>query len=707
MATDRRFGVTGDYAIKMPVKALAAANITLYGAQTIDGVAVTTGDRVLVTGQTSAVDNGIYDVDTGTWTRSADFDGPYDVTKGTLVTVNEGTIYSRTCWALSTADPITIGTSALSFVSAVFSDSATVSFTASGAGAVATTVQEKLQEFPSVQDFGAVGDGVINDDAAFAAAAARNIPVFVPPNLTYYLTSAVSGDFFSFGYPALLGGGSLPNLNILRRQQPADLVPVVASGAYWAFGDSFTTGQGATTTAQAYAYRLAQKLGMPLTNYGVSGKASFEATKQLFNRPATAVDAVNRTNGLATWMAAFNDVYRGGSGVKTLSKIKGELRSFLAAMFETTCVAGNSAGSVTGTWSSMGATSMWTRAERSLGGFGRKSTENGAALTYAFSGDNLVIHTYNSDGVNERVGSFTATVDGTLAATFNGDGKADGITDGSYNNRLTHEAVVLSGFGSGAHTAVITVISDGVKPVYIDAIGTMMPGPYCAPVVIGEGAFQPPLGWAQGGGIWSQAAMEAATRAVNDVVAEFSGYPVAVARTNDFFNPSNGIAADNNHPNDTGHAQIAAAFLKAMAIKPVKTSSLMCVLTKSVAQSLTTGVNNLLTFDTEIVNDGSMHSTSVNPSRITAPMSGYITLTGNLGWAANVTGVRQIVVFKNGAQYREIISILPTTGGNETVASFACTVPVTAGDYLELSQVQNSGGALNTYGGVIEAIYAR
>ena len=59
MATDRRFGVTGDYAIKMPVKALAAANITLYGAQTIDGVAVTTGDRVLVTGQTSAGDNGI------------------------------------------------------------------------------------------------------------------------------------------------------------------------------------------------------------------------------------------------------------------------------------------------------------------------------------------------------------------------------------------------------------------------------------------------------------------------------------------------------------------------------------------------------------------------------------------------------------------------------------------------------------------------
>lgn len=154
MATDRRFGVTGDYAIKMPVKALAAANITLYGAQTIDGVAVTTGDRVLVTGQTSAVDNGIYDVDTGTWTRSADFDGPYDVTKGTLVTVTDGTFYSNTGWRLSSSTPITIGTSALTFQSAVFSDSDQVYFTAAGAGAVPRTSQDKMRERIDGRDFG-------------------------------------------------------------------------------------------------------------------------------------------------------------------------------------------------------------------------------------------------------------------------------------------------------------------------------------------------------------------------------------------------------------------------------------------------------------------------------------------------------------------------------------------------------------------------
>jgi hypothetical protein len=48
-------------------------------------------------------------------------------------------------------------------------------------------VQAKLREYVSVKDFGAVGDGVTDDTAAFVAACAQTQDVFVPPG-TYVLT---------------------------------------------------------------------------------------------------------------------------------------------------------------------------------------------------------------------------------------------------------------------------------------------------------------------------------------------------------------------------------------------------------------------------------------------------------------------------------------------------------------------------------------
>ncbi|CAB4136480.1 hypothetical protein UFOVP312_1, partial [uncultured Caudovirales phage] len=54
--------------------AATTANITLSGTQTIDGVAVTAGQRVLVKNQSSAAQNGIYVAAAGAWARSTDAD---------------------------------------------------------------------------------------------------------------------------------------------------------------------------------------------------------------------------------------------------------------------------------------------------------------------------------------------------------------------------------------------------------------------------------------------------------------------------------------------------------------------------------------------------------------------------------------------------------------------------------------------------------
>ena len=62
---DRTDGLSSAAAIKGPCHVATTTNISLYGLQTIDGVSVVSGDRVLVKDQTAAYENGIYICDTG------------------------------------------------------------------------------------------------------------------------------------------------------------------------------------------------------------------------------------------------------------------------------------------------------------------------------------------------------------------------------------------------------------------------------------------------------------------------------------------------------------------------------------------------------------------------------------------------------------------------------------------------------------------
>jgi len=70
----------------------SSGNITLSGTQTVDGVALAVGDRVLVTAQTDQKTNGVYVVAAGAWTRALDSDTSAEVPRLSGVRVLEGTI---------------------------------------------------------------------------------------------------------------------------------------------------------------------------------------------------------------------------------------------------------------------------------------------------------------------------------------------------------------------------------------------------------------------------------------------------------------------------------------------------------------------------------------------------------------------------------------------------------------------------------------
>jgi hypothetical protein len=95
--------IVSGFAVKAPVKTASTANLTLSGEQTVDGIALVAGDRILVKDQTTASQNGIYVVATGAWTRSTDLD-TWAETAGAFVFVEEGTSNADLGF-LCTSDP--------------------------------------------------------------------------------------------------------------------------------------------------------------------------------------------------------------------------------------------------------------------------------------------------------------------------------------------------------------------------------------------------------------------------------------------------------------------------------------------------------------------------------------------------------------------------------------------------------------------------
>lgn len=113
--------IEGKVDAKDSVLAIADSNIPLTGTAplVIDGVTIPTNSRVGLVGQTNGTQNGTYlfVITTGnyTLTRTTDANSTDKVTSGMYFLVTNGTVYSGYECLLTTSDPITLGTTSLTF----------------------------------------------------------------------------------------------------------------------------------------------------------------------------------------------------------------------------------------------------------------------------------------------------------------------------------------------------------------------------------------------------------------------------------------------------------------------------------------------------------------------------------------------------------------------------------------------------------------
>ena len=104
--------------IKDSVRVATTANITISSdlnvGDTIDGVTLANGDRVLVKDQSTGSENGIYTAGASP-ARAADANADSEVTAGMFVFVEEGTANADNGYVLTTNDTITLDSTSLTF----------------------------------------------------------------------------------------------------------------------------------------------------------------------------------------------------------------------------------------------------------------------------------------------------------------------------------------------------------------------------------------------------------------------------------------------------------------------------------------------------------------------------------------------------------------------------------------------------------------
>ena len=119
---------------KTPALVVSTTNITISGTQTIDGVALVATDRVLLVGQTDPIENGLWVVQVGAWTRPADFASGSTAGQA-YVLITSGNTQAGSSWLCNTPTAV-IDTDPIEFAQFSIPGQTTATNVGTGAGEI-------------------------------------------------------------------------------------------------------------------------------------------------------------------------------------------------------------------------------------------------------------------------------------------------------------------------------------------------------------------------------------------------------------------------------------------------------------------------------------------------------------------------------------------------------------------------------------------
>lgn len=479
-----------------PVRVVATTPLVLSGSQVIDSVTVVAGDRVLAAGQggapgTAHIDNGVWVVQVGAWTRPADY-ACGQASQGDAVLVEEGTVYSGTTWVAVTPAPNDIiCTDAIAWQQLSSPTAATGNNVGTGSGLVFKNQTGNVLNFRTLNqanhilidtDTTAADTVTIQTDATSAntvsTIVARDAAGGFSAGAISAMTVSATGNITSTTGNITATAGNVTGVNIVASSGDisASLGNISAGGSITA-GTRFLAGAG-STAAPAYSFTADSNTGIYNSTADELSISTAGTQRMSVNSTGTvAINAATSGNSLAVagTTASSTETVTNSNAAGTALSVSNTGGGTALTVSGTSTVTGTTNINTSGTANTTigntgGGTVTITPATLNLPNITNTNISSGLAL-YLDGSENVLseqftnANTANTIVARDASGNFSA---GTITANINGS--ISGGTISGTNISASGQFLAADGT-AGAPSYSFT--SDATNGMYLAAADTI------------------------------------------------------------------------------------------------------------------------------------------------------------------------------------------------------------------------------------------